>query len=48
MSQLAENLYEKIEEPSFYMLNLKSTTIKMSKKYLGGREMDQSINKFEE
>jgi hypothetical protein len=48
MSQLAEKLYEKIEEPSSYVLNLKSTTNKMLKKYLGGREMDQSVNKFEE
>jgi hypothetical protein len=38
----------KIEEPSSYVLNLKRTSIEMSKKYLGGRELDQSIDKFEE
>jgi len=31
----------------FSCAELKSTTIKMSKKQPGGREMDQSINKSE-
>jgi len=38
-----KSLHE-IEELSYFMLHLKSTAIKMSKKYLSGREMDQSIN----